>query len=44
MAALHFFKIDNALIEIDGDEIPILDGSSKLWVEAIKSWSSATVG
>ena len=36
MAALHFFKIDNALIEIDGDEIPILDGSSKLWVEAIK--------
>ena len=36
MAALHFFNIDNALIEIDGDEIPILDGSSKLWVEAIK--------
>ncbi|MCK9163220.1 MAG: bifunctional UDP-3-O-[3-hydroxymyristoyl] N-acetylglucosamine deacetylase/3-hydroxyacyl-ACP dehydratase [Bacteroidales bacterium] len=35
MASLHFFKIDNAIIEIDADEVPILDGSSKLWVEAI---------
>ena len=35
MAALHFFKIDNALIEIDSEEVPILDGSSKLWVQAI---------
>ncbi|HHT03570.1 MAG TPA: UDP-3-O-[3-hydroxymyristoyl] N-acetylglucosamine deacetylase, partial [Bacteroidales bacterium] len=30
MASLHYFNIDNALIEIDSEEVPILDGSSKL--------------
>lgn len=36
LAALYGLEIDNALIQIDGPEIPILDGSSKLYVEAIE--------
>ena len=35
MGALYGLGIDNALIEIDNQEIPILDGSAKLFVEAI---------
>lgn len=37
LAALTALKIDNCLIEVDGPEAPILDGSSKFFVEAIKS-------
>ena len=37
MAALYGMGIDNALIEVDQDEIPILDGSSKKFVEAINA-------
>ena len=36
LAALYALQIDNALIQIDAPEIPILDGSSKLYVEAIE--------
>ena len=35
MGALYGLGIDNALIEIDNEEVPILDGSAKLFVEAI---------
>ena len=35
MGALYGLGIDNALIEIDNQEVPILDGSAKLFVEAI---------
>jgi len=35
MGALYGMGIDNALIEIDNQEVPILDGSAKLFVEAI---------
>jgi UDP-3-O-[3-hydroxymyristoyl] N-acetylglucosamine deacetylase/3-hydroxyacyl-[acyl-carrier-protein] dehydratase len=35
LAALYGMGIDNAIIEIDGPEIPILDGSAKLFVQAI---------
>ena len=35
MAALYGKGIDNALIEINNDEIPIKDGSSKFFVEQI---------
>jgi UDP-3-O-[3-hydroxymyristoyl] N-acetylglucosamine deacetylase len=35
LAALYGLGIDNALIEIDNQEVPILDGSAKLFVEAI---------
>ena len=36
MAALYGKGIDNLLIEIDSEEVPILDGSSKNFVEAIE--------
>ncbi len=35
LAALAGLQIDNILIEIDGEEVPILDGSSKFFVEAL---------
>ena len=35
MGALYGMGIDNALIEINNKEVPILDGSAKLFVEAI---------
>ena len=35
MSALHGMKIDNAVVEVDGPEIPILDGSARLWVDGI---------
>ena len=31
------FNIDNLIIEIDNNEIPILDGSSRLFFEAISN-------
>ncbi len=37
LAALTGMGVDNARIEIDGQEVPILDGSAKIWVEAIAS-------
>ena len=35
MGALYGLGIDNALIEIDNQEVPILDGSAKIFVEEI---------
>lgn len=35
LAALAALGIDNVRIEIDGPELPLLDGSAKEWVEAI---------
>jgi UDP-3-O-[3-hydroxymyristoyl] N-acetylglucosamine deacetylase len=35
IAALYGKGVDNALIEIDNDEVPIIDGSSKFFVEKI---------
>jgi len=35
MSALHGMRVDNAIVEVDGPEVPILDGSSRLWVEQI---------
>lgn len=37
LAALVGLGVDNALIELDGPEVPILDGSSKQFMEAIDS-------
>ena len=37
MGALFGSGIDNALIEIDNEEVPILDGSAKLFIEKILS-------
>ena len=36
MAAFYGLGIDNVLVEIDQDEIPIMDGSSKVFVKAIE--------
>tara|TARA_Y100001970_G_scaffold225489_1_gene278442 strand:+ start:12269 stop:13195 length:927 start_codon:yes stop_codon:yes gene_type:complete len=36
MGALFCLGIDNALIEIDSEEVPILDGSAKNFIELIK--------
>ena len=36
LAALYGMQIDNALIQIDGPEIPIMDGSAILFVNAIE--------
>lgn len=36
LAALYGMQVDNALIQIDGPEIPIMDGSSKPFVDAIE--------
>ena len=37
MGALFCLGIDNALIEIDNEEVPILDGSAKNFIESISS-------
>lgn len=36
LAALYGSQVDNALIQISGPEVPIMDGSSKPFVEAIE--------
>lgn len=35
LAALVMSGVDEARIEIDGPEVPLLDGSAKIWMEAI---------
>lgn len=37
LAALYGCQVDNALIKLNGPEIPIMDGSSALFVEAIEA-------
>ncbi|MBR1834734.1 MAG: UDP-3-O-acyl-N-acetylglucosamine deacetylase [Bacteroidales bacterium] len=32
MSALHGCEVDNALVELDGGEVPILDGSARPWM------------
>lgn len=36
LSALYGCGVDNAIIEVDSLEVPILDGSSRQWVELIK--------
>jgi len=35
MAALSAMDVDNIIVEIDGAEVPVMDGSSRVFVEAI---------
>jgi len=42
MAALRAMAIDNVLVEVEGGEVPILDGSAQPFVEAIESVGRAT--
>jgi len=44
MSAFYGLGIDNALVEIDGPEMPILDGSAKPFVEAIDRAGTASCG
>jgi UDP-3-O-[3-hydroxymyristoyl] N-acetylglucosamine deacetylase len=37
LAALVGMGVDNCVVEIDGMEVPILDGSAEPWVDAIES-------
>jgi UDP-3-O-[3-hydroxymyristoyl] N-acetylglucosamine deacetylase len=37
LASLTALGVNDARIEIDGAEVPLLDGSAKLWVEAIQA-------
>ena len=32
MSALHGMNVDNALVELDGGEVPIIDGSARPWL------------
>ena len=36
LSALYAMGVDNCLIEVDGPEVPILDGSSKFYIKAIQ--------
>ena len=36
LSALTGLNVDNVIVELDGDEVPILDGSPRFWVEEIK--------
>ena len=35
LAALYIADIDNAIVEIDNEEVPIMDGSAKEFLEAL---------
>lgn len=37
MAALYGLGVDNAVVEVDGPEVPILDGSAEPFVDAIEA-------
>lgn len=36
LAALYIAEIDNAIIEINSDEVPIMDGSAKIFLDTFK--------
>ena len=36
LAALYIAEIDNAIIEINNEEVPIMDGSSKVFFDELK--------
>lgn len=35
MAALMGYGVDNVLVEVDADEVPVMDGSSRAYIDAI---------
>jgi UDP-3-O-[3-hydroxymyristoyl] N-acetylglucosamine deacetylase len=43
LAALHGLGIDNAVVEVDGPEVPIMDGSAEPFVAAIDQAGIATL-
>ncbi len=43
VAAMHGLGVDNCLIEVDGPEVPIMDGSAAAFVEAIETAGVVTL-
>lgn len=43
MAALRALNVDNVIVELDGNEVPVMDGSSFVFVEAIRSVGLASL-
>ena len=43
LAALYIIGIDNAVIEIDNEEVPIMDGSSKDFINSLKETRLVTL-
>ena len=43
MSSLRGMSVDNALIEVDGPEIPILDGSARMWIDQIAASGIVTL-
>ena len=35
MAAFRGYGVDNVLVEIDGDEVPVMDGSARAYIDAV---------
>jgi UDP-3-O-[3-hydroxymyristoyl] N-acetylglucosamine deacetylase len=42
LAALFIAGIDNAIIEIDNEEVPIMDGSAKIFLDVLKKTETRT--
>ena len=40
-AALYALGVDNCLIQVNGPEVPILDGSAEIYVQHINVWASS---
>ncbi len=43
MAALRALHVDNVVVEMDANEVPVMDGSSAVFVEAIKATGLASL-
>jgi len=44
MAALYALGIDNLVVEVEGSEMPIMDGSSHVFIDAIEQAGITTLG
>lgn len=44
MAALYALGLDNVFVEVDGAEMPIMDGSSEVFIEAIEQVGITNLG
>lgn len=44
MAGIYAMGIDNLIVEVDGPEVPIMDGSSAPFIDAIESVGIVTLG
>ena len=42
LAAFYIIGIDNAIVEIDNEEVPIMDGSSKEFINILKKYNLTT--